>query len=105
MRATAGPSRGKASRQKGQIVLRHHRIAHVDHYERLVGAETIDRIKKKAQPLRDLHLVNVNSTYYGGGVAQMLAPLTLLMNSLGIKTGWRVVQDRMWLTLEGTVGG
>ena len=20
-------------------------------------------------------------------------------------TGWRVVQDRMWLTLEGTVGG
>jgi trehalose synthase len=72
-------------------MLRHHRIVHVDRYERLVGAETIERIRKKAQPLRDMHLVNVNSTYYGGGVAQMLAPLTLLMNSLGIKTGWRVI--------------
>jgi trehalose synthase len=38
-----------------------------------------------------MHLVNVNSTYYGGGVTQILAPLSLLMNSLGIKTGWRVI--------------
>jgi trehalose synthase len=38
-----------------------------------------------------LHVVNVNSTYYGGGVSQLLSSLTLLMNSLGIKTGWRVV--------------
>jgi len=72
-------------------MLRHHRIVHVDRYKHLVGAETIERIRKKAQPLRDIHLVNVNSTYYGGGVAQMLAPLTLLMNSLGIRTGWRVI--------------
>jgi trehalose synthase len=34
----------------------------------------------------------VNSTYYGGGVAELLSSLTLLLNSLGIKTGWRVIQ-------------
>jgi trehalose synthase len=34
----------------------------------------------------------VNSTYYGGGVAELLSSLTLLMNSLGIKTGWRIIQ-------------
>jgi trehalose synthase len=72
-------------------MLRHHRIVHVDQYKQIIGEETVERIKKKAKPLQDMHLVNVNSTYYGGGVAQILSPLTLLMNSLGIKTGWRVI--------------
>ncbi len=64
----------------------------VEDYEKLVGAQTVERIKKKAEPLRSLHLVNVNSTYYGGGVAELLSSMTLLMNGLGIKTGWRVIQ-------------
>jgi trehalose synthase len=72
-------------------MLRHHRIIHVDQYKELAGAESIERIKQKAEKVRHLHIVNVNSTYYGGGVAQTLAPLTLLMNSLGIETGWRVI--------------
>jgi trehalose synthase len=33
-----------------------------------------------------------NSTYYGGGVAEILSSLTLLMNSLGLRTQWRVIQ-------------
>jgi trehalose synthase len=37
-------------------------------------------------------VANVNATYYGGGVAELLTSLTLLMNSVGIKTGWRVIQ-------------
>jgi trehalose synthase len=37
-------------------------------------------------------VVHVNSTYYGGGVAALLSSLTLLMNSVGVKTGWRVIQ-------------
>lgn len=37
-------------------------------------------------------MTNVNSTYYGGGVAEILTSLTILMNGLGIKTGWRVIQ-------------
>jgi len=67
------------------------RIIRVDDYESLVGEEAIKRIKRKAQQLRDLHIVNVNSTYYGGGVSQLLSSLTLLINSLGIKTGWRAI--------------
>lgn len=69
-----------------------HRIVHVEDYEKYVGAETIARIHKKAKPLQDLHVANVNSTYYGGGVAELLSSLSLLMNSVGIKTGWRVIQ-------------
>lgn len=69
-------------------------LTSVGDYEPLIGAESVDRISSKARDLRDLHVVNVNSTYYGGGVAEILASLTLLMNSAGIKTGWRVIQGR-----------
>jgi trehalose synthase len=61
-------------------------------YEPHIGTENVERILKKARRVRDLHVVNVNSTYYGGGVASLLGSLTILMNSVGIKTGWRVIQ-------------
>jgi len=67
------------------------RMVQIEDYEPLVGAETIERIIQKAKPLHDLHVANINSTYYGGGVAQLLSSLTLLMNSLGIQTGWRAI--------------
>jgi trehalose synthase len=73
------------------MIMQHYRIPRLKNYEQFVGAETVERIRKKAKQLQDLHVVNVNSTYYGGGVSQILSSLTLLMNSLGIKTGWRVV--------------
>jgi trehalose synthase len=73
---------------------RAHRLVTVEDYERFVGAKTVDRILQKADRLRDLHVVHINSTYYGGGVAELLSSLTLLMNSAGIKTGWRVIQGR-----------
>lgn len=66
----------------------------VEDYESLIGGEAVERILQKAANLRDLHIVNVNSTHYGGGVAEILSSLTLLMNSAGIRTGWRVIQGR-----------
>lgn len=69
----------------------HSGLVQVEDYEQFVGAETIERIRRKARLLQDLHVVNLNSTYYGGGVSQLLSSLTLLMNGLGIRTGWRVV--------------
>lgn len=71
--------------------IRMNTIQMIDDYEQHIGKEAVRRIKAKARPLRDLHIIHVNSTYYGGGVSQILASLTLLMNGLGIQTGWRVV--------------
>lgn len=68
------------------------KLVRVEDYESFVGPKTIERISKKAKSLQHLHVANVNSTYYGGGVAELLTSLTLLMNSVGIKTGWRVIQ-------------
>ncbi len=61
-------------------------------YEKLIGAEAVDRISAKAEKLKDFDVAHINSTYYGGGVAEILSSLTLLMNSVGIKTEWRVIQ-------------
>lgn len=69
-----------------------HRMATVEDYRPLIGAASVERIGEKALELSDLHVAHINSTYYGGGVAEILSPLTLLMNSVGIKTGWRVIQ-------------
>ena len=68
------------------------RVVSLDDYIPLVGEEVVARIREKARPLRGLHVTHVNSTYYGGGVATLLSSLTLLMNDVGIKTGWRVIQ-------------
>lgn len=73
-------------------MINHPRVVHIEDYLPLIGAEALERILKKAKPLQDLHVVNVNSTYYGGGVAELLGSMTILMNSVGIKTGWRVIQ-------------
>ena len=67
------------------------KLVTIDDYKEIVGAETLNRIREKAKPLKGLHVTNINSTYYGGGVSQLLSSLTLLMDSVGIETGWRVV--------------
>ncbi len=68
------------------------RLITVNDYEKYAGAETVERLHNKARCLQGFHVANVNSTYYGGGVAALLASMALLMNSLGIRTGWRVLQ-------------
>lgn len=70
------------------------RLTKVEDYEPLIGAASVERILRKVARIRDLHVVHVNSTYYGGGVAELLSSLTLLMNGAGVKTGWRVIEGR-----------
>ncbi len=68
------------------------RLTQIEDYQEFVGKETINRIREKAKPLAGKHVAHINSTFYGGGVAEMLSPLTLLMNSIGIKAEWKVIQ-------------
>ena len=70
------------------------RTTEIEDYEALVGAEVIQRIRDKAAKLKGLRVANFNSTYYGGGVSEIISSLTLLMNSLGLRTEWRVIQGR-----------
>ncbi len=67
-------------------------VIKIDDYQKFIGKKALNRIKKKAESLKDVHIAHINSTYYGGGVAEILSSLTLLMNTLGIKTGWRIIE-------------
>ena len=70
------------------------RLPRVEDYAPLIGDAAVERLLAKAGRLRDRRVVHVNSTYYGGGVAELLSALTLLMNTSGIRTDWRVIQGR-----------
>src|SRR5438045_5872466 len=67
-------------------------LPQIEDYEPLVGRDTVERIREKAHKLKGLRVANLNSTFYGGGVAETLSSITLLMNSLGLRTEWRVIQ-------------
>ena len=64
----------------------------IEDYAPLIGAESVERIIRKAQRLRGLRVVNISSTFYGGGVAEMLSSATLLARSVGIRADWRLIQ-------------
>jgi trehalose synthase len=60
-------------------------------YRPIVGDETISSIHRKARKLYGKHILHLNSTYQGGGVAEMLQTLVPLMNDIGINAGWRIL--------------
>lgn len=61
-------------------------------YARVVGTDVIHQLRQLAEPLEGMQIVHVNSTRVGGGVAEILMKLVPLMEELGIKTRWEVIQ-------------
>jgi trehalose synthase len=47
---------------------------------------------QKADRVRTMRVAHVSSTFYGGGVTEILTPLTLMMNAIGIETEWHLIQ-------------
>ena len=64
----------------------------IEQYEDLIGAEAVERIMRKAKRLHDLRVINISSTFYGGGVAEILSSLTLAQRAIGIRADWRLIQ-------------
>jgi trehalose synthase len=64
----------------------------IESYEPLIGAAAVERILNKSKSLADRRVSHISSTFYGGGVAEILTPLTLLSNAVGINTDWRLIQ-------------
>jgi len=63
----------------------------LEDFRTIVPDETLAGIYGKARGLYGKHIIHVNSTYQGGGVAEILHSLILLMNDVGIDTGWRIL--------------
>ena len=71
---------------------RHFWPQRLEAYAELIGDEVLARIMRKARRLAGLRVVNISSTFYGGGVAEILSSLTLLQCEAGIRSDWRLIQ-------------
>ena len=67
-------------------------MIHLVDYRNIVGDKIITDIFQKARSLYRKRIINLNSTYMGGGVAEILGSLVPLMNDIGIDTGWRIIR-------------
>jgi len=63
----------------------------LDDYSEIVGDEVLSSIYRKARKLTGKHVLHINATYQGGGVAEILGSVVVLMNDIGIDTGWRIL--------------
>jgi trehalose synthase len=64
----------------------------IEQYEPLIGSAAAERIAMKADRVRAMRVAHVSSTFYGGGVTELLTPLTLMMNAMGIEIDWHLIQ-------------
>ena len=64
----------------------------LDDFRDIVGDRVISDIYRVARGLYGLKVLQINSTYYGGGVAEMLYTLVPLMNDVGVNADWRILR-------------
>ncbi|MFW9930190.1 MAG: glycosyltransferase [Candidatus Thorarchaeota archaeon] len=63
----------------------------LEDYRSEVDESVITDIYRLARPLYGKSMIHLNSTYQGGGVAEILSSLVPLMNDVGISAGWRIL--------------
>ncbi|MDH5267120.1 MAG: glycosyl transferase family 1, partial [Candidatus Bathyarchaeota archaeon] len=64
----------------------------LDDYAEIVGEKEIYKIRTLSEKLDGKSIVHVNSTSFGGGVAEILHRLVPLMCDLGLKAEWKVIK-------------
>ncbi len=60
-------------------------------YEPIVGKEVVQKIYKDAEKISGKNILHINTTFQGGGIAEILNNLIPLMNYVGINAGWRIL--------------
>ena len=66
-------------------------MPNLKNYKKIVGKEAIQAIHRKAEALENKHIVFINSTHHGGGVAELLNSTVVLFNEIGLDLGWRIL--------------
>ena len=64
----------------------------IDEYRPIVGDEVIDELYILAERLKGITIQNINSTSFGGGVAEILSRIIPLMQDLGLDVFWDVIE-------------
>lgn len=64
----------------------------LEDYREVAPKGTVEFLQRLAGRLQGRRFLHVNSTRYGGGVAEILTRLVPIMNDLGIEAGWEVIE-------------
>ena len=63
----------------------------LEDFRHIVPDQTLAEIYARARKLYGKHIIHLNATYQGGGVAEILYSLAMLMNDVGVDAGWRIL--------------
>ena len=67
------------------------KLNNLSNYARIVGKPEIDKIHAEAEKLSGKHITCVNSTFQGGGVAEILNSIVPMFDQIGVDFGWRIL--------------
>ena len=67
------------------------KINNLSTYAKIVGKPEIDKIRAEAENLSGKHITCINSTYQGGGVAEILNSIVPMFDQVGVDFGWRIL--------------
>jgi len=75
-------------------------VKDIKKYRLVLGSEVIDEVEKLARDLKGIRLCHINSTPFGGGVAELLFSHIPLMRGAGIDADWQVIRgDQRFFTI------
>jgi trehalose synthase len=63
----------------------------VKDYEPILGKSYIEELRMLASRLSGKTILNINSTFVGGGVAEILSRVVPLLNQLGVDVRWQII--------------
>ena len=67
-------------------------VSPLEAYVPVVGEQKIERLLTAVKMVKDLKILELNSSPIGGGVAEMLLSCIPFLNQLGIDIEWKVIQ-------------
>jgi trehalose synthase len=69
-------------------------LANVESYRLLISDELFDEVVALARALRGVRICHINSTAFGGGVAELLTRYLPALQALGVSADWRLIHGR-----------
>jgi trehalose synthase len=67
-------------------------IKHVDDYLDAAGAEAVEAVREAARRFEGARVLHINTTSFGGGVAELLHAQLPLLRDLGVDAEWSLLQ-------------
>jgi trehalose synthase len=79
-------------------------VRDISKYRLLISGELIDEIEKLADELKGIRICHINSTPFGGGVAELLSSYIPLVRSLGLHIDWQAIHgDRRFFIITKSI--